>query len=678
MTSSSKGWRAFACALGMLGTFAPQFAAAWPGGSEKPADLATDARSKAVLEIVKRLDDPQGVGGLVLAPDGAHAALLGWTGKARRLLLMDTATLKVSLIKAYANLDNSETDRYWPVAVHWIDAERMVVDWSDGKAVVMGLDGSRIRTVGAHVIRLMRKPDGTLDDWAIVSDTGLFHGSIIHRVNLRTGDETNVPIDLPGQLVRAAFDSHGDLRVALTRDTKPFGPGSKLSTWYRHDEKSPWRLLQESPAAESNNSWSVSGVLDDDRLLVLSREGRDTWALFTYDVNAHKLGELVAGHPTEDVASASTQDEAPVRVVTQGMKRTTWWFDADWDRIQRAVDAALPSTTNVIAGDPKRFVQIFSYSDRDPGMWRMLDTAHMKMRPLARLRLAVDPAQMRPMQATSYEAADGLKIPAFVTVPAGPVQPRPMVVLIHGGPAARDYWMFDYDVQVLAAAGYAVFQPQFRGSTGFGKAFEVAGYRQWGLAMQDDVTAGVKAMIARGVADPKRICIYGGSYGGYAAMWGLAKTPELYRCGITVSGVSDIGALFTDWSDVNDDAVLREELRFRVGDATTMKSQFDEVSPVRHADRIRVPVLIAHGERDRRAPIDHAKRLESALEGAHKSVQVQWYPLEGHGFYYDDDREHFSMLAVGFLDRNIGPASPMADRWVPVPATTAASAASAP
>lgn len=192
--------------------------------------------------------------------------------------------------------------------------------------------------------------------------------------------------------------------------------------------------------------------------------------------------------------------------------------------------------------------------------------------------------------------------------------------------------------------------------------------------MQDDITAGVKAMIARGVADPKRICILGGSYGGYAAMWGLEKTPELYQCGITYSGVSDIGEIFTDWSDVNDDARLRELDRFRIGDVDTMKAQFDEVSPTKHADRVRVPVLIAHGEADKRVPIGHATRLKNALKDAHKPVQSQWYRMEGQGFYHDDDREHFEMLSIGFLDRNIGPASPLANLWVPVPASQAASA----
>ena len=667
-STNASRWRALACVVSIV--LAAAFAAvpARAAGVEDPKTLDVDARSHEMLEIVERLADPKGVRAVALAPDGAHAAMIGWTGRVWRLLLLDTATLKVHEIPAYPNLGIGASDRFQPIAVHWIDESHMIVDWSDNVSVVMDLDGQRGRKIGTRLMSMMRKSDGSLDDWAIVSETGLFDHHAIHRANVRTGEESDVPIGLAGDVVQVVFDSRGRLRAALTRDSKWFEPGAKLSTWYRHDEQSPWQLMQQRPAAEYDDSWHLAGVLDDaDRLLVMSREGRDTWAMFEYDTVARKLGGFVIGHDTEDLAGVNSSGSEPVRVVTQGLKRTTYWFDENWDRIQRAVDAALPSTTNELTGDPKRFVLIFSHSDRDPGQWRMLDTTHMKMRQLAKARLTIDPALMRPMQTLTYDAMDGLKIPSYLTLPAGPEQPRPMVVLIHGGPTARDSWGFDFDVQALAAAGYAVFQPQFRGSAGFGKAFEIAGYRQWGLAMQDDVTAGVKAMIARGVADPNRICVYGASYGGYAAMWGLVKTPDLYRCGITLAGVSDIGEMFTDWSDVNDDDTAKEMMRFRVGDIATMRARFDEVSPARHADRIRVPVLVAHGELDKRVPIGHARRLVSALEDAHTPVKTQWYDREGHGLYWTNDLEHFTMLVVRFLDANIGPASPMADRWVAVP-----------
>lgn len=229
--------------------------------------------------------------------------------------------------------------------------------------------------------------------------------------------------------------------------------------------------------------------------------------------------------------------------------------------------------------------------------------------------------------------------------------------------------------QTLAAAGYAVLQPEFRGSAGFGRKFEQAGYRQWGLAMQDDITAGVKAMIARGVADPDRICIYGASYGGYAALWGLVKTPEPYRCGVSLAGVTDIGELFSDWSDTNSSPVGREWMRFAVGDLNTMRAQFDAVSPEKHAGQIHVPVLLAHGVDDERVPIGHSKRMASALKAAHGSVETHWYDGEKHGLTTISDIRDFEATLLDFLDRNIGPSSGNAAKEAATaPASSTASA----
>ncbi len=642
-------------------------------------DLDVDPRSHATLETIKRLDDPRGVPVLKLAPDGAHVAMFGWSGRVLQLMVMDTATSKVTVIQAYPNLGDKDNYKFWPLAVQWIDSAHMVVDWNDGNSVVTGLQGERGRRIGTRLMRMMRKADGRLDDWAIVSQTGLFDHFYLHRVNVRTGEETNVPVGLQGDVVNLSFDRRGRLRAALTLESKWLEPGAKLSYWYRHDESSPWQLLQKIPTSAYAESWSVVGVADEgDELYVSSREGRDTWALFRYDPLARKLGELVIGDPKADVTGLiDPAQNTPVRVVTQGLKRQIHWFDPRWERLQRAIDGARPATTNELSGDPEHFVLVMSHSDRDPGQWSMLDVPRMKLRALGKVRLAVDPAQMRPMEPIEYDAPDGLKIPAYLTLPAGPDVPRPLVVYIHGGPEARDYWQFDFDVQLFAASGYAVFQPQFRGSTGFGKAFEDAGRQQWGRAMQDDVTAGVKALIASHLVDPARICVVGGSYGGYAAMWGLAKTPELYKCGVTLSGVSDIAERFTDWSDTNDTDEGRAELRLLVGDIKTMKPQFDEVSPTLHADRIHAPVLIGHGTADKRVPIGHAQRLESALQAAHQSVDAHYYYGEGHGLHFLQNHEHFAMLTVQFLDRNIGPASPLADKWVPVPAAAAPAASDA-
>jgi dipeptidyl aminopeptidase/acylaminoacyl peptidase len=232
--------------------------------------------------------------------------------------------------------------------------------------------------------------------------------------------------------------------------------------------------------------------------------------------------------------------------------------------------------------------------------------------------------------------------------------PGPVVVLIHGGPTARDSWEWNAEVQLLASRGYVVFQPQFRGSSGFGRRFEEAGYGQWGKAMQDDITAGVAHLIRKGIADPKRICIVGASYGGYAALWGLVKTPELYRCGVSVSGVADIAYMFSDSSDTSKNKVSREVMLSRIGDKKMGGQLFDPVSPLLHAAEIQAPVLMFHGEEDERVPISHSKKMRDALERNKKKVRLITFDDEKHGFEYVRNQSVYYTELLRFLDEHIG------------------------
>ena len=231
-----------------------------------------------------------------------------------------------------------------------------------------------------------------------------------------------------------------------------------------------------------------------------------------------------------------------------------------------------------------------------------------------------------------------------------------MVVLIHGGPISRDEWAFNAEVQLLADRGYLVFQPQFRGSSGFGREFEQAGYRQWGRAMQDDITAGVKHLVGQGLADGARVCIVGASYGGYAALWGLVKTPDLYRCGVSFAGVSDIGRMYSDWSDTSIDKVTRQLMLDRIGDREKSAELFDPVSPLKHAAKIKAPVLLMHGEEDQRVPISHGKKMRDALEASKKDVTWLSFENEGHGLQYIASQVSYFDALLNFLDKHLAPA----------------------
>jgi dipeptidyl aminopeptidase/acylaminoacyl peptidase len=257
------------------------------------------------------------------------------------------------------------------------------------------------------------------------------------------------------------------------------------------------------------------------------------------------------------------------------------------------------------------------------------------------------------METIQYSARDGLKVNAYLTRPADATGPAPMVVLIHGGPQIRDQWEWNEEVQVLASQGYVVFQPQFRGSTGFGRSFEEAGRRQWGRAMQDDITDGVAHLVERKIADPGRICIYGASYGGYAALWGVVKTPDLYKCGASFAGVSDLADLLTGSFMDDSTAATREWRRAQVGDPDTERAKLDEVSPLKHADKIRVPLLIAYGEEDTRVLPSQSKAMVKALRNLDKPVESISFEGARHGLFSSRDKERYYRALLAFFGKHL-------------------------
>jgi len=446
-------------------------------------------------------------------------------------------------------------------------------------------------------------------------------------------------------------------------DTAFWSRKTKISNWYRPDEHSEWQLLEESPI--TGDTWRPLRVLPEPHsIAIFSRRDRDTYAVFKYDTVRRQYVEMMAGHPYEDIQAIQGMDDATFEfVVTAGIKPKISWFDARWAGLQVAVDAALPGRINTLQGDKNGRLLIFSYSDVDPGHWYLLDTKTSKMREIGSARPKIDPKQMRPMETIQYAARDGLVVNAYLTRPERATSdPSPMVVLIHGGPQVRDRWQWNAEVQILASHGYAVFQPQFRGSTGFGRKFEEAGYQQWGRAMQDDITDGVMYLVAQKIADPARICIYGASYGGYAALWGVIKTPDLYKCGVSFAGVSDLGSMASHSIADDSTAASREFDRVRIGDPDEARAQLDEVSPLKHAAQVRVPLLIAHGEEDRRVLPSQSKEMVKALKDSGKPVE--WMPFEraGHGLLWTRDELRYYSALLAFFKRHIGdPDPPTAD-----------------
>jgi dipeptidyl aminopeptidase/acylaminoacyl peptidase len=258
-----------------------------------------------------------------------------------------------------------------------------------------------------------------------------------------------------------------------------------------------------------------------------------------------------------------------------------------------------------------------------------------------------------------FKARDGLEIPAWVTVPKdGKKGPHPMVVLVHGGPWVRGGdWRWDADSQFLASRGYVVLEPEFRGSTGFGHQHFKAGWKQWGLAMQNDVADGTRWAIDKGLADPKRICIAGASYGGYATLMGLVNDPDLYRCGIEWVGVTDISLMYSiSWSDTSESS-KKYGMPLLVGDPEKDAAQLKATSPIAQASRIKQPLLLAYGGLDDRVPLKHGTEFRDAVTKTNPDVEWVVYPEGGHGWSLLKDNVDWWTRVEKFLARNIGEGS---------------------
>ncbi|MGH7185039.1 MAG: alpha/beta hydrolase family protein, partial [Pseudomonadota bacterium] len=292
-------------------------------------------------------------------------------------------------------------------------------------------------------------------------------------------------------------------------------------------------------------------------------------------------------------------------------------------------------------------------ADRNPGGFYLLDEKTKRLGLLAPKRRWVDPRLMQPMAAVSIKARDGLQVPAYITAREGlKTRKAPMVVLPHGGPhQVRDYWEWNPEVQLLASRGYAVLQVNYRGSSGLGHDFERAGYRNWGTKIQDDIADATRWAIAEGIADPARICIYGTSFGGYSALMGVAREPDLYRCAAGLAGAYDLAAAADD-SDIAESRLGRLYLQHALGKD---KAVLQEHSPVTHVGKIKAALLIAHGTQDKRVPFSQAKLLRNALDQAKKPYEWLVYEGEEHGFFKRENEVDFYTRLLAFLDKHIGP-----------------------
>ena len=475
--------------------------------------------------------------------------------------------------------------------------------------------------------------------------------SDVATMNLKTGSMTKL-IEAPGDVASYIRDHAGRVRFAIVQKTQT------RTILYRDETTKGWVTLAEHHMDAPG--WEPIAFDGDNRtLFIWSDVGRKTKAIYRYDVVERKQLDLVFADDTYD-ADDIVYDQSKKKIVGiayEADRARYHWLDPEMQKLEEKFSASLPDTVHVprqFAKDGSRIIY-FSYNDRDPGVYYLFDRKTQKLSELAVTKPGIDPEKMAPMKHVTFAARDGLPIHGYLTLPKGrPAKNLPLILHPHGGPfGIRDEWIYRDEVQLYANRGYAVLQVNYRGSGGYGRAFEQAGFKKWGLEMQNDLSDGVKWAIAEGIADPSRVVISGASYGGYAAMAGLTFSPELYCAGINYVGVTNIDLLIP--REAPPDRMYWRNTRLGMLSDSADRKRIHDTSPVHFADRINAPVLMAYGKNDPRVHIDHGFDMERALKKSGKTFEMIIESDEGHGFRLEEKRIAFFTRVDAFLKKYVPP-----------------------
>ncbi len=609
--------------------------------------------------------------GAVLSPNGQFLAAIAPVNGRQNLVVVDLKGKSSVAVTAFKENDVSN--------IRWVNNKRLVYSTIDFKAglgeqrgggfYAIDRDGQAPREIAPSAANLMssgmrvyrytrmlaRVGDDSDEIFAVTNERSAKF-SDVYRLNTRTGAKQLLTFDAPGGVTSWVVDREGVPRAAVQIEKAEI-----FKLWVRPTAAAPWKLVHTSSLKDGDGVTPLA--FDWAGALYVSARAKDDdkAAIYKLETDTGALGEKIASDPFYDLTDGLIFDSVQktlVGVAVNGDKPSFVWLDQQWSRWHGMLDATLPNRINRLSRTTdSSSLLVVSQSDRVAAEYFLFDPVNRKLEEVGAAQPWMNANSLGERVFMRYESRDGAGIPAYVTYPPKVERSNlPLVVFVHGGPWVRgDEWTYDPMAQFLATRGYAVLQPNFRGTEGNGWRHFRSSWKQWGLTMQDDLTDGVQNLVKKGIVDPKRVCIMGASYGGYATMMGLVKDPDLYKCGINYVGVTDPVLLHTvTWSDTSDSDWTRYRMNDMIGDPDKDKELMSRASPLQRAAEIKAPILMAYGGEDFRVPLIHGERMKAALDA--RGVPVEWvvYREEGHGWLKEENQYDFARRVEKFLARHIG------------------------
>lgn len=597
-----------------------------------------------------------------VSPDGEHLAAIVPEDKTRSLVVFRRADRKITGVARF-------TDKRQVAQFIWVSPRRLAFTMSDrdgrlvapqqrGELLFMNVDGKETTAYGGgargSVLTNALRDD---DDYVIVTDylpsqRGEGGDQTVSRVNTKNA-KSRLLASSPVRSSAFLVTQDGEPRVAYGQNEFERG-----EVWYRDGEGATagWRkIFSQKDTGRIMQPWVMDA--DGEHFIAMVTEKTGPSTLYRVDPSGN-MEQLVRDAVTQPTNYQTSLDGKEMIAVTFGVgqPRREYLKPKHPDAVLlSSLEKSFPGQWVELVNATKdgNLVVFTVASDRNSGEFYLYDRGARKATYLASAQQWLDPELMSPMKAITYKARDGRTIHGWLTVPKDSNGKNlPLIVNPHGGPfGLYDIWEFSEEVQLFASRGYAVLQPNFRGSGGFGREFEVAGYRQWGGTMQDDLTDATQWAIKQGIADPKRICIMGTSYGAYAALMGAAKEPDLYQCAVGFVGVYDMTAMDSR-GDVSETDSGQAFLKRILG---TDKGALAAISPPKQASKIKAAVFLAAGKEDRRAPPIHTERMADALRDAGNAPEVKIIQEgEAHGYYEVKHNVNLYSKMLAFFDKHIG------------------------